>query len=72
MSKLALEIKAAIHAHRLPSLEGVLPQDEFILPRFKIDHKAVLKPACVHRDLGLEVRPPDVVRCAPLERSRST
>lgn len=35
MSKLALEIETAIRAHHLPSLQGVLPPDEFILPHYE-------------------------------------
>ncbi|MCP4516172.1 MAG: hypothetical protein GY824_13215, partial [Delftia sp.] len=35
MAKLALELETAIRAHRLPSLEGVLAPDEFILPHYE-------------------------------------
>ena len=34
MSNLAAEIEGTIRAHRLPALGDVLPQDEFILPRY--------------------------------------
>jgi glutamate synthase domain-containing protein 3 len=33
-----------------------------IAPLLEIDHKARVEPAADHRDLGLEVKPPDVVR----------
>jgi len=33
-----------------------------IVPYLEIDHKVKLEPAAEYRDLGLEVRPPDVVR----------
>ncbi|MFC1678831.1 glutamate synthase, partial [Elusimicrobiota bacterium] len=44
-----------------PSCEREL-EESFIKPRLRIDHKARLEPVCDYRDLGLEVRPPDVLR----------
>jgi hypothetical protein len=37
-------------------------EKSFVTPYFKIDHRVKLKPVSDHHDLGLEVRPPDVVR----------
>jgi glutamate synthase domain-containing protein 1/glutamate synthase domain-containing protein 3 len=44
-----------------PSAEAEVERTS-ISPVFRIDHKARIEPAADHRDLGLEVRPPDVVR----------
>ena len=33
-----------------------------IAPQFRIDHKVALEPVADYRDLGLDVKPPDVVR----------
>jgi len=37
-------------------------EETFVVPQFRIDHKAALEPVADYRDLGLEVKPPDVVR----------
>jgi len=37
-------------------------EESFVSPDFEIDHKTRLEPVADYRDLGLEVRPPDVVR----------
>jgi glutamate synthase domain-containing protein 1/glutamate synthase domain-containing protein 3 len=37
-------------------------EKSFVSPDLRIDHRVKLDPAADHRDLGLEVRPPDVVR----------
>jgi len=37
-------------------------EKSFVTPHFRIDHRVKLNPVADHRDLGLQVRPPDVVR----------
>ncbi len=37
-------------------------EENFITPYLRIDHRVKLDPAADYRELGLEVRPPDVVR----------
>jgi glutamate synthase domain-containing protein 1/glutamate synthase domain-containing protein 3 len=37
-------------------------EETCIIPQFRIDHRVKLEPAADHRDLGLEVKPPDVIR----------
>ena len=37
-------------------------EENFIAPYLRIDHRVKLDPAADYRELGLEVRPPDVVR----------
>jgi glutamate synthase domain-containing protein 1/glutamate synthase domain-containing protein 3 len=37
-------------------------EEEFILPYLEVDHKTRLEPAADHRDVGLDVQPPDIVR----------
>jgi len=37
-------------------------EKSFVSPDLRIDHRVKLDPAADHRDLGLEVHPPDVVR----------
>jgi glutamate synthase domain-containing protein 1/glutamate synthase domain-containing protein 3 len=37
-------------------------EDSFIAPQLRIDHREKLKPIADYRELGLEVRPPDIVR----------
>ncbi len=44
-----------------PAVERRL-EEEFILPHLEIRHRAKIGPAADYRQLGLEVRPPDVVR----------
>ena len=44
-----------------PSAEGEI-EKEFITPHFQVDHKTSLAPKTDHRELGLAVKPPDIVR----------
>jgi len=44
-----------------PDAEGQV-EDEFIVPYLEIDQKTRVEPVADHRDIGLEVRPPDIVR----------
>jgi glutamate synthase domain-containing protein 1/glutamate synthase domain-containing protein 3 len=37
-------------------------EEMFITPFMQVDHKEKIQPAADHRDLGLEVQPPDIVR----------
>ena len=37
-------------------------EEAFVTPHFRIDHQVRLKPVADYRDVGLEVRPPDIVR----------
>ncbi|NIP26103.1 MAG: glutamate synthase, partial [Phycisphaerae bacterium] len=37
-------------------------EEAFVSPHFRIDHQVRLKPVADYRDVGLEVRPPDIVR----------
>jgi glutamate synthase domain-containing protein 1/glutamate synthase domain-containing protein 3 len=37
-------------------------EEDFIRPNLRIDHKEKLKPVADYRQLGLDVRPPDIVR----------
>ncbi len=37
-------------------------EDEFVTPWFRVDHGIRIEPAADHRDVGLEVEPPEVVR----------
>jgi len=37
-------------------------EETYITPYLRVDHQENVKPACDYRDLGLEVRPPDVAR----------
>jgi len=37
-------------------------EDAFVTPHFRIDHRVRLKSVSDYRDVGLEVRPPDIVR----------
>ena len=44
-----------------PEAEGQV-EGEFITPYLEIDQKTRVEPVADHRDVGLEVRPPDIVR----------
>ena len=37
-------------------------EEMFITPALQVNHREKIQPAADHRDLGLEVRPPDIVR----------
>ena len=37
-------------------------EEAFIAPRFRIDEKTQIRPEADHRDFGLDLRPPDIVR----------
>jgi hypothetical protein len=64
MSDLAAEIEGAIRAHRLPSLERDLPQDEFVLPNYE-GLSIVNLPATEAALLGLSL--PDAAPPLPRE-----
>ncbi len=44
-----------------PEVENEM-EDTFVTPHFRIDHRVRLKSVSDYRDVGLEVRPPDIVR----------
>jgi len=44
-----------------PEVENQV-EEAFVTPHLRIDHRVKLNPAADYRDVGLEVRPPDIVR----------
>jgi glutamate synthase domain-containing protein 1/glutamate synthase domain-containing protein 3 len=44
-----------------PEVENQV-EEAFVTPHFRIDHQVKLKPVADYREVGLEVRPPDIVR----------